>query len=259
MSELVKVLVLVCPLVFLAGFIDSVAGGGGVVSLSAYLIAGLPAHMAAGSNKFTMSFGTSVAAAKYMRSGKVLLSVALPSAAGALAGSAIGANLALLIEERALQLVLLGALPCVALFLALSGNFGMVARPEKTDSRLAVACKSLGIGLLIGGYDGLIGPGTGSFLILAFSGMLGMDLLTASGCAKVSNLASNIAALLVFIPNGKVYYAAALPAMLFCMAGNWVGAQYAIKGGSARVKKMMWVVLALLFIKTVMDLLGLRF
>ena len=119
MSEFVKTCLIVCPLVFLAGFVDSVAGGGGIISLPAYLMAGIPAHLAAGTNKVVNGCGTLMATTKYFRSDKVRLRPAVAAALGALLGSAVGAQLASMIPEAALKTIMLIALPCVAVFLVL--------------------------------------------------------------------------------------------------------------------------------------------
>lgn len=255
MNELFKTCLIVCPLVFLAGFTDSVAGGGGIISIPAYLLAGLPTYLAVGTNKFVMSFGTLFASLNYMKSGKVLYKVALVSAVGSIIGAFFGTNLALLISERVLKIILSAVLPVVAVFLSLNKDFGKEGKAKKEFTPVSFAVHSFLIGLFIGLYDGMIGPGTGTFLILAFSGILGIDLLTASGCAKVSNLASNLTSMLIYVLNGKVIYAVALPAIVFCMAGNGVGARYAIKGGSKNVRKVMFLVLFMLFVKMIAEVI----
>ena len=255
MNDLGTTLLIVCPLVFLAGFVDSVAGGGGVISIPAYMLAGLNAHLTAGTNKLVASFGTATAAFNYLKSGKVVLKPALASALGALAGAAAGASLALHIAEETLKLILLGALVLVAIFLSLNRSFGNEERSEPVSGKKQILI-ALGVGLGIGCYDGLIGPGTGTFLILAFSGWLGQDLLTASGCAKISNLASNLASVAVYVAGGKVLYAVAFPAMVFCAAGNYAGSKFAIRGGSRNIRKVMYGVLALLFVKVILELAG---
>ena len=105
------------------------------------------------------------------------------------------------------------------------------------------------IGIFIGCYDGMIGPGTGTFMIMAFTFVLGMDLLTASGCAKMGNLASNIASAVLWAINGQVMFGLVIPAAACNMLGSWFGSQYAIRGGSQKVRGMIYVVLALLFLK----------
>ena len=192
-----SILLIVCPLVFLAGFIDSVAGGGGIISLPAYLIAGLPVHMAYGTNKFASSCGTLVATAKYLKSGYVQLRQALISAAGALAGAWIGAQLVVLMPEKYLHYCLVIILPCVAVFLIFNKGFGKKQRSAVVGKKADIL--ALVIGFVIGAYDGFFGPGTGTFLVIAFTGLLGLSLTAATGNAKVVNLASNVAALAAYI------------------------------------------------------------
>ena len=111
------------------------------------------------------------------------------------------------------------------------------------------------IGIFIGCYDGLIGPGTGTFMIVAFTAFLSMDLLTASGCSKAGNLASNAAAAVVWILHKSVLWKLALPAIACNILGNYMGARYAIRGGSRRIRGMMFIVLGLLFVKILYDLM----
>lgn len=248
---------IVLPLVFLAGFIDAVAGGGGIISLPAYLMAGVPAHLAAGTNKTVNGCGTLVATLKYFRSGKVMLRPAICAAVGALVGSSIGTELAALISDQALETIMLIALPCVAIFLTLKKDFGKDIpdgeRPVFSVKREIIT--SLLIGLVFGCYDGLIGPGTGTFMILGFTAFLSLDLITAGGCAKASNLASNVASAVVWILHGSVLWKLALPAICFNVLGGYLGARYAIRGGSKKIRNMMFVVLGLLFIKMAYELL----
>jgi len=256
MNETLRACLIICPFIFAAGFVDSVAGGGGVISVTGAMLAGLPVHIALGTNKCIMSFGTSVSAIKYFKNGKVLAGVAMISAAGAMIGAAVGSRLTLFLPERMLKLLLLAALPAVTIFLSVKKSIGADDAVPRKMSKAAQLFTALGIGLTVGAYDGLIGPGTGTFLILAFSGLMGFDLLTSSGCAKVSNLASNVTAMIVYVVHGKVFYQVAVPAILFCMAGNWLGARYALKGGSRNVRKIMYLVLGLLFAKVVLELCG---
>ena len=250
MQEFLQQCLIVCPLIFLAGFVDSVAGGGGLISLPAYLFVGIPTHIAAGTNKVVNGVGTFFAAAKYIKSGKVELRSAVWAALGALVGAALGARLALFFSEAALKTIILLALPCAAVFLTVKKDFGDDAGIKKRDwSAAQSVVLSILIGMVLGCYDGLIGPGTGTFMIMAFTAVLGMNLLTASGCAKVANLASNVASAVVWMWEGKVLWALALPAAACSVLGNICGARYAIRGGSKKVRGMIFVVLGLLFIK----------
>lgn len=171
---------IVLPLVFLAGFVDSVAGGGGIISLPAYLMAGIPAHLAAGTNKVVNGTGTLVAALKYFRNGKVLLRPAVTAAVCALIGSAVGTELAALISEQTLETLMLVALPCVAVFLSVKKDFGrdIPAEDRPVYTPRQELLRSALIGLVFGCYDGLVGPGTGTFMILGFTALLSLDLIT---------------------------------------------------------------------------------
>lgn len=249
MSELLQICLIVCPLVFLAGFVDSVAGGGGLISLPAYLFVGLPPHIASGTNKVVNATGTALAAWKYYKSGKIRVKLAAASAAGALLGSSIGTRIALLIAPELFSILLLIALPIAALMISLKKNLGTDAEATEIPETPKNFIYCLLIGILIGCYDGMIGPGTGTFMIMAFTVFVGMDLLTASGCAKLGNLASNIASAVVWLLNGQVMLALVLPAAACNMLGSYFGSRYAIRGGSQKVRSMIFLVLGLLFVK----------
>ena len=256
MDELLKMLLIICPLIFTAGFVDAVAGGGGLISLPAYMLAGLPTHQAAGCNKFSASLGTIVATANYIKSGKVKLRIAIFAAIGAIVGSSLGTYLALIISDQLLKGIMMIAIPVVALFLITQKNLGNEKKSQNVKERslLNQSIISISIGLVIGCYDGLIGPGTGTFLMIAFSLILGIDLVTSSGCAKVANLASNITSVIIYILGGKVLFLLAVPAAVCSMLGGHLGSRFAIKGGSQKVRYIMFLVIALLFLKTAFDL-----
>ena len=254
MTPTVWTYLIVCPLVLLAGFVDSVAGGGGVISLPAYLLAGIPVKLAAGTNKLANGCGTALAVAKYAKSGHIEWACAVPAAIGSLLGAAIGSRVALLLPDAVLQIVILAALPLAAVILMLARN-----KTDDDTKRLPpwkIALFGGLIGLTLGVYDGLVGPGTGTFLTIAFSVILGFGLLKSSGCARVANLASNVASLVVYLLNGSVLFSVGVPAIACSMLGNWLGARYAIKGGSKRIRLVMFFVLGLLFLKTVLTLTG---
>jgi len=259
MNGFLRLCLVVCPFIFAAGFIDSVAGGGGILSLPAYLMAGIPAHAAAGTNKVVNGCGTCIATLKYFRSGKVRVRLAVIAAAGAILGSAAGSQLASLIPESVLKGIMLVALPGVAVFMVVKKDFGAdneeYAERVKKYGKKEMIISTL-IGIFIGCYDGLVGPGTGTFMIVAFTAFLSMDLLTASGCSKAANLASNVSAAVVWILHGSVLWKLALPAIACNTLGNYMGARYAIRGGSEKIRKMMFVVLGLLFVKILYDLLA---
>ncbi len=242
---------IVCPLVFLAGFIDSIAGGGGLISLPAYYLAGLPAPLAAGTNKLSAGVGTIASTFRYIRGGKVLWRVGLLGAAGAIPGSWLGALLLQAIPEAAVRTMMIAAIPLVAA-VVLRQRSGISVRrvPVQWDLPMAAA-----IGFGIGFYDGLVGPGTGTFLIIAFTMLLGMEGVMASGTAKIVNLSSNISALLTLLTTGNVLFALGLPAALCGVVGNWLGAGLTMKKGTRVIRTVLLVVLALLLAKMVYDVL----
>lgn len=246
-------LLIVCVLIFLAGFIDAIAGGGGLISLPAYLFAGFPVHTAIGSNKFSSCAGLASASVKYLKEGKVRMSVALWSALGCIIGAGTGTRLGLFLPDRTLRMIVLVALPIVAVFLATRKDLGADGK-EVTMDRKKEAILSTVIGIVVGMYDGLIGPGAGTFLILGFTTFIGIGLVEASACAKVSNMASNLTSVLILAFSGNVEYMVAIPAAVCSIVGSYCGAKVAVKGGGKRVKQFMYVVLVLLFVKLVTDL-----
>ena len=255
MSEFIKQLLIVCPLLFLAGMCDAIAGGGGTISLPALMLAGLPTHVALGTNKMCMSVGTAVAAYRYGRSGRIRWFVSLVAAAGAILGAILGSRLALLIDDRYMRYVLLALLPASALFLALNRNFGREGQ-EKHFSPAKTAALALLCGGGVGVYDGFFGPGAGTFYIMALSAALGIGLTEATADTRIINLASNIGALVTFISHGVVAWRIAFFGMACTMLGNYVGSGLAMKNGSRFVRPVMAGMIALLFVKTIYDLLG---
>ena len=169
-------------------------------------------------------------------------------------GATGGSSLAISLPDNVLEIIILAALPVAALILVLARN-----KTDERENRLprgkTILWSAL-IGLVLGVYDGLIGPGTGTFLTIAFSLVLGIGLLNSAGCARVANLASNIASLIVFLLDGNVLFSVGVPAICCSMLGNWLGARYAIKGGSKKIRLVMFFVLGLLFLKTILSLTG---
>ncbi|MBR2132868.1 MAG: TSUP family transporter [Oscillospiraceae bacterium] len=255
MIELLQLCIVVCPLVFLGAFVDSIAGGGGLITLPAYLMAGLPVHLAAGTNKVVAGTGSLMASLRFFRSGKIRLRIALWAGGGSLIGGFIGAEIAKLLPGSLLQGLMLVALPVIAIFLTVKKDFGQETQTHREITPKKEILISLIIGLAIGLYDGIIGPGTGTFLIMAFTAFLSLDMVTASGCAKVANLASNIASATSYIMGGFVMWQLAIPAILCSMGGAYCGSQYAIRGGGKKIRNMIFVVLGLMFVKMLYELL----
>lgn len=247
-------LLFVSFMVGVGGFVDASAGGGGLITLPVYMLTGLPVHTLYAANKFSSSCGTTFATAMFFRKGAVDLKVALTAAACSFLGSALAARLVLQLSDAVLKTLILVVLPLAAVVIFTQRNL-----PEENHSgevglgrKLLLAAV---IGFLIGGYDGLIGPGTGTFAILAFTAILKFDVRTASGNAKILNLASNYASLATFIAAGNVPFALAVPCGICNICGALLGSHFALSKGAKFIRPMMLVVMTLLLVKLATDLL----
>lgn len=243
---------IVCPLVFVAGFVDAIAGGGGLISLPAYLISGLPVHTALGTNKMSSCMGTALATLRYALKGFVDLRRAALCVLFALAGSVTGARIALLLDDVVFRVVMLVIVPATAAYVMFHKGLADVKEPLAPRKTLVLCAV---ISLVMGAYDGFYGPGTGTFLVLAFMGIAHLGLDEATGTCKVVNLATNVAALAVFLTSGTVWAALGLTAGLFNMAGAWLGVNCFVGKGVRIARPIMIVVLAVFFVKLLYDLL----
>lgn len=243
-----------CPLALIAGFVDAIAGGGGLISLPAYFFAGLPAHAAIATNKLSSTLGTLVATVRYALFGYMVRRFVVVGVACGLAGSAAGAHLALLADSTALMVFMLVALPPVAVLVFRSKNLDRFSeRPLPPRRALAVTGA---IALAVGVYDGFYGPGTGTILMLLLTALGRQDVRTAAGTTKAVNLATNVAALTVFLVNGQVLIGLGLAAAAFNIAGNWLGATFFDKKGALILRPIMLVVIVLFAAKLVADLVA---
>lgn len=240
-------------MLFLAGFVDSIAGGGGLISLPAYLLAGLPVHMAIGTNKFSSAFGTTLSTVRFIRQKLVIARFAIPSVFFGFSGSAIGAKLSLLVSETVLKSLLLVVLP-IAAFCVLNRR---IFRPNESDN-IKYDFKTFFVvmlsAFLVGIYDGLYGPGTGTFLIIAFSVFAKFSIKRANAHTKVINLSTNIAALVVFLLNGQVLIPLGIAAAVSNMLGNYAGSGLVMTKGVKIVKPLIIFVLTLLLIKIILGM-----
>ncbi len=245
-------LLIVCPLVFAASLLDAVAGGGGLVSLPAYLIAGLPPHNAIATNKLSSSIGTCASTARFIRNKCVDWPTAIPSAILAVLGSVAGAQLILAIDDNVIRYIMLVLVPILA-FVVLKKR-DLAAEPLEPVSRkrqFLVVCIAA---LFVGMYDGFYGPGTGTFLLLAYTQLAKMPLRLAAGNVKIANLSSNIGSLAVFLLHGQAIIPLGLISAVFAVAGHYIGAGVLLKHGAKVVKPFVLTVLALLFVRLIYDL-----
>ena len=240
--------VIVCPMLFLAGLVDAIGGGGGLISLPAYLFAGLPVHTAIATNKLSSSCGTALATGRFIRRGLVNFRLAVPSVIAAVLGSSMGAKLSLSVSEAVMKYILLAVLPAAAFFVLNRHLFRNEGKHAATaDRRTLAVCAAAAF--IIGIYDGFYGPGTGTFLIIAFTVFARMTVESANAQTKVINLTTNITSLTVFLLNGQVLFPLGLAGALCNMAGNWVGSGLAITKGTKIVRPVILLVLLLLLAK----------
>ena len=237
---------MLCGLIFLAGFVDSAAGGGGLISLPAFLATGIPSHLAFGCNKCASAIGTTFSTLRYFRHGAIDLPVAGVTAVAAFAGSALGSRLLLLVSDEAFRMAVVCVLPVAAVVILTRRGDALAKDRSGELGRARKALFAALIGFLVGGYDGLVGPGTGTFAIIAFNLLMRYDLRRAGGNAKVMNLASNYASLAVMLTAGQVDFAIALPAAAFSIAGHVLGSGMALKRGARFIQPMLVVVMVLL-------------
>ena len=237
---------------FAAGWIDAVVGGGGLLQLPAVLlIPGISPVQALATNKMGSIFGTTTSAVTYYRRVKPDLRTALPMAGVALCGSLGGAALAANLPASVFKPIIVAALIAVALFTAFRPNVGELTQLRHTGRRhYILACL---IGGVIGFYDGLIGPGTGTFLIIALVSLMGYAFLEASAKAKIVNMATNAGALMFFLPHGSVLWGMGLVLGGANMAGGYLGARTAVKQGNKFIRVVFLVVVAALIIKLGID------
>lgn len=236
---------LVCAIAaFAGGFIDAISGGGGLLTIPALLLTGVPPHLALGTNKVSACCGTTVALFNFAKHGLVNWRMAGYGIIFSIIGSWLGAGLALILESAILGKILVALLPLAMIATLLPQKQHDDIAPPRDGFRfwvlLPIVCVAIGL------YDGFFGPGTGIFLILGLHWVLKMGLIQASATAKAFNLASNVSAAVSFIWHGSVFWPLAIIMGACFVAGNWIGSAVAIKVGSRMVRKLLLVSLVLL-------------
>jgi len=234
---------------FIAGFIDSIAGGGGLITIPALLLAGFSPIETLGTNKLQGLFGTGSATVTYAAKGHVDLKKQLPSALLACLGSVLGALLATVLPSDLLRLVLPIVLIAIALYFALKPNMDDIDRVQ----RLTPFLFGLTIVPAIGFYDGVFGPGTGSFLMLAFVALAGYGMLKATAHTKLLNFASNIGGFAVFAFVGVISWKIGLMMGVAQFLGARLGAGLAIKNGAKLIKPLLVLTCIALAVKLLAD------
>lgn len=248
-------LILLCGFAFLAGFVDAIAGGGGLIQLPACLILFPAAPLVAiiGTNKMASLFGTSAAVARFARSVRLDWHIIGPAAATAFIFSMLGSRTVSLLNPNVLKPVVLGLLIVAAIYVYVVKDIGLEHRP--LHSRVRGRWLGVLVGAVLGFYDGFFGPGTGSFLILIFAGFFGFEFLVASGSAKVINCATNLASVIYFVATDHVLYGLAFPMAACNIAGSMVGSHLAILKGSRFVRVVFLIIVAGLIAKMGRDMI----
>ena len=248
------VVILTCFGIFLASFMDAIAGGGGIISVPTYLIAlhGMPTYYALGTNKLSSGMGTVFSTARFIKNGYVNWKLAAPSIVFAILGSIGGTELQHHTPDVVLKYLLLVVLPVVAVVTLKTRVWP--DEPGEIDPKKQAAIV-WGASLLIGAYDGYYGPGTGTFLMIVFIRLAKLDTRTAGGGVKVVNLSSNIGSLFTAWQAGYVLWGLGAIAAVFSILGHYLGAGLAIKNGSKIVRPAVILVLILLTVKVASELL----
>lgn len=251
MELTLSMFLIVCPLSFLGGIVGAIGGGGGLVSLTAYLLAGLPANTAVFTNKLSTVCGMVVSGARYYKNNCVDFKLAAIGVVAAAIGGFTGAHFALMVDEVIFKILLLILLPLVSMYVLLKKdlepkNVGSISRRRQC---VIVAISTL----LLGIYAGFYGPGSGTFLILVYSALAKMNLLKAAGNAKVTDTTAEFCSLLVFLSNGVVLIPLGFAGAIFSIMGNYIGTGMAIKNGNKVIRIVILSVLALLLLKIIFD------
>lgn len=246
------ILLLVIIAAFCAGWVDAVVGGGGLLQLPALLlIPGISPVQALATNKLASVFGTATSSATFYRRAKPDIRTALPMAAIAFAGSFGGAAVATVLPPAAFKPIIVIALLIVALFTAFRPQLGAATQLRFHGHKHHIMAGAAGLG--IGFYDGMIGPGTGTFLVITLVALLGYDFLQASAKAKIVNLATNAGALMLFIPHGAVLWILGGILAVANVAGSYLGSRMAISRGTTFIRVVFLVVVVLLIAKLGVD------
>ena len=249
-------ILLLCLCSLLAGFIDSVVGGGGLIQIPAMLILlpGAPVATILGTNKFASCAGTTVAVQRYARHVAIDWPTILPAALTAFAFSFLGSRTVTLLNTAFMRPIVLMMLVLVAIYVFFVKDLGLIHQPRHAPKK----AKWLGvlIGAGIGFYDGFFGPGTGSFLIFLFVGIFGFDFLSASASAKVINWATNIASVIYFGWSGNIIYQYAVPMAVCNVLGATIGTRLAIAKGSRFVRVFFLVIVCALIAKLAQSIIA---
>jgi uncharacterized protein len=243
------IIIILCVAAFFAGFVDAVVGGGGLIQtpVALILLPNLAVANVIGSLKIPSFSGTALAARQYLKKVEMNWKLLLIMAIVAFVSAFLGSNLLTKVDNDFMKPLLFIVLILIAIYTFIKKDFGMhQAKGHSVKTQFILA---IGISMVIGFYDGFIGPGTGSFFVLAFVAILGFDFLHASANAKMVNLATNFGSICLFIMKGKIIWAIAIPMAICNAIGGWIGAKFAIKKGNEFIRLFFLFVVVLTLIR----------
>lgn len=235
-------LIFICIAGFIAAAIDSIAGGGGIISLPAIIATGVPPHLALGTNKFASTCASFTSTLKFAKSKKIHFPLVKYQIPCTVVGASLGVYTALRVDEGFLNWFIVVMIIAVAFYTIVKKDFGQSANFKGLDRQKIIYGMLFAFGL--GFYDGFFGPGTGAFLIFLFISVFGFDFTVAAGNGKILNFVSNVVSLILFALSGKIIYLVGIPMAISMIFGAYVGTHIAIKNG-AKVIKPIFITIAL--------------
>lgn len=244
-------ILVICLTGFFAAMVDSMVGGGGLISLPALIATGIPTHLALGTNKFAASSGAISSSYTYFKSGNVNKNVIKYLFPFSVIGSIIGVNVVLGLNPDFLKVVIIVLVAVICVYTLVNKNLGL--EDKYTPPTKDKYAKGVGLASALGFYDGFFGPGTGSFLIFGLIHIFGFDFKKAAANAKLLNLGSNLTAAILFLINGQVAFKYGIPMAISMIIGAKVGTLLAIKGGSKFIKPIFVIVSFVLVVKMGID------
>ena len=245
-------LIYLCPLLLIAGILDGIAGGGGIIALPAYLLTGMPVHSAYACNKLQSGLGTFCSAAKYVKEGLTDIKTALIALPFTIGGSLLATRLVLSLDSGTVKLIIAVCIPLAAVLM-----FAKRKLAKKTVARVSLGVKTVLLsvfsGCVLGVYDGLFGPGGGTVAMIVFSIFMNYDLRVGCGNGKIIIVVSNITAVIQYITGGYMIWHVAIPCAAANMLGSYLGAVIAVKKGERAVLPAMLAVISVLVVQTVLQ------
>ena len=244
---------LCCLAFFFAGIVDSITGGGGLITIPVMLATGIPVHYITGTNQCSAWIGSGVASYKFVRSGNIHLRSVFITLPFAIIGSYIGARLNLIVPDRYLKVFMLVTIPIIAVFIFSNKQLGEEDHSDE-QSTMAIVLWSVFIGLVLGGYQGFYGPGSGLFFMLAYAACLKLDLVKATGNTRFVIVIASIASVFAYASSGNVLWNLSIILNVFYIIGSYLGAVLVIRNGARIIRPIMICVVGLLIIKIVFDM-----